>query len=179
MRFVIVTPPATEPVSVAEAKEHLRVTYADEDGLIATLIAAARLRVEQAAGLALITQTVAEALAWPLVGAHALAIAPVVGLVSASIRNGGTQQALSLDGFVLHPEGLRARVSWSGAAPPLGDSVRLEYQAGFGAAAAQTPATIRLAILESVAECFASREVNSEGSARISSLLETYLGRRL
>lgn len=53
----LVTPPAVEPVSLAEAKEWARVTGADDDDLVETLIAAARRHVEELTGRALITQT--------------------------------------------------------------------------------------------------------------------------
>jgi uncharacterized phiE125 gp8 family phage protein len=53
----IITPPAVEPVTVAECKLDARVDHPDEDALFATLIAAARQEVEQTARRALITRT--------------------------------------------------------------------------------------------------------------------------
>ena len=44
-----------QPVTVAEAKLFLRVEHEAEDGLIATLIEAARARVEGAVGLVLLS----------------------------------------------------------------------------------------------------------------------------
>ena len=57
MPSVLLTPPAVEPLTLAEAKSYLRVDTVDEDDTIAALIAAARLLVEAYARRALITQS--------------------------------------------------------------------------------------------------------------------------
>jgi Phage gp6-like head-tail connector protein len=57
MRLVQVTPPAIEPVTLAEAKQHARIEYPDDDALVAVLITAARRYCETAIRAAFITQT--------------------------------------------------------------------------------------------------------------------------
>lgn len=57
MGLVLVTAPAAEPVSLAEAKLHLRIDATDEDALITELIAAARKYCERFTRRAWITQT--------------------------------------------------------------------------------------------------------------------------
>lgn len=51
------TAPAAEPITLADAKLHLRVDGDDEDSLIESLVVAARRWIEQTHGLALVTQT--------------------------------------------------------------------------------------------------------------------------
>ena len=50
------TAPASEPVTLAEAKAHLSVTHTDHDAMIATLITAAREQAEHRAQRSLIDQ---------------------------------------------------------------------------------------------------------------------------
>jgi uncharacterized phiE125 gp8 family phage protein len=54
---VVTVAPASEPVSVAEAKAHCRVDDSSSDTLIGSLITAARSHVEQVTGLAIMAQT--------------------------------------------------------------------------------------------------------------------------
>jgi uncharacterized phiE125 gp8 family phage protein len=57
MRLTLITGPATEPVTLAEAKDHCRIAIADDDGLLAGYILAARNHLEQITGRAFLTQT--------------------------------------------------------------------------------------------------------------------------
>lgn len=57
MALVLVTAPAAEPVTLTEAKAHLRVDVSSDDTLITSLIVAAREHVESYTGRALISQT--------------------------------------------------------------------------------------------------------------------------
>jgi hypothetical protein len=56
--LTVTVQPATEPLSLAEAKQHLRVDITDDDALIQSFIVAARMRVESSAFVRLITQTI-------------------------------------------------------------------------------------------------------------------------
>ena len=49
----ITTPPTAEPLSLAEARAHMRIDHFDEDGVIAGLILAARQHIETICGMAL------------------------------------------------------------------------------------------------------------------------------
>ena len=56
MNLVITTPPAAEPLTLEEAKAHLRITHDADDDAINALISAAREMCESYTGLALITR---------------------------------------------------------------------------------------------------------------------------
>jgi uncharacterized phiE125 gp8 family phage protein len=57
MGLKLITPPASEPISLAEAKTHLRVIDSDQDSLISALIKAARMNCENWTGRAFVDQT--------------------------------------------------------------------------------------------------------------------------
>lgn len=53
----VITPPASEPITLEEAKAHLRVVYADDDAQIQLFITAARQMAEEYLQRALMPQT--------------------------------------------------------------------------------------------------------------------------
>lgn len=55
MPLVMTSPPAAEPVTVADAKAHMRIDTDAEDVLIGSLLLTSRLHIETALSLALIT----------------------------------------------------------------------------------------------------------------------------
>jgi peptide/nickel transport system permease protein len=91
------TAPASEPITLTEAKAHLRVDFDDDDTLITAMIAAARGYVEEHCNRALLTQTVTQVIAgqigWTvLLGLVSLVIAVVIGNllgILAAWRRGG------------------------------------------------------------------------------------------
>lgn len=93
MTLQLVTPPAVEPVALADAKAFARVATDHEDALIAQLVAAARQRVEAETGRALIARTYRETLdRWDLPGRRAaggmqfrLVMPPLVAVSSVTL----------------------------------------------------------------------------------------------
>ena len=56
MGLRLITPPASDPLTLAQAKAHLRVNFTDDDALITALVKAATLRCENWTGRALVDQ---------------------------------------------------------------------------------------------------------------------------
>jgi len=54
--LLVTTPPAAEPVSLAEAKQHCRIDSSDDDRLLAGYLTAARIKAEGYQSRALLTQ---------------------------------------------------------------------------------------------------------------------------
>ena len=81
MASILVRPPASEPVTLAEAKAHLRVTHGEEDALIGALITSARRVAEAKTGLCFIAQgwTVFRD-SWPEDGLITLPLSPVLAI---------------------------------------------------------------------------------------------------
>ena len=62
MAWKVTTAPASEPLTATEVKNYLKVDYATDDTLIASLIVAARNKVEEYTGRRLMIQTITEKL---------------------------------------------------------------------------------------------------------------------
>jgi uncharacterized phiE125 gp8 family phage protein len=111
----VVTPPASDPLTLAEAKAHLRVTHSSEDGLIAGYILAAREFVESSTHRRLITQTLDYTIddGWPCVIARGyyrsrieLPVQPVASVTSITYVDGsGNSQTLAANQYVVRTDG--------------------------------------------------------------------------
>lgn len=103
--------PAAEPLSLAEAKNFLRVDVDDDDDLIAALIASARLHVEAETRRALITQTwrlVRDE--WPADGRFAVLPAPLRSVSAARVYDAqNTAHAVDPQAFVVDTAGAPAK----------------------------------------------------------------------
>ena len=86
MASILLTAPAVEPLSLAEAKAFLRVESSDDYDVIAALIAGARIHVEAQTRGALITQSWRLVLdAWPEDGRIQVWPAPLQALTAARV----------------------------------------------------------------------------------------------
>jgi uncharacterized phiE125 gp8 family phage protein len=152
-------PPAEEPVSLAEARAHLKLDSSDDDALVDRLVAAARVRAEWHTGRAFITQgwtlhldclpRVIEIPLPPLIAVTSLTIFAQDDSAT-MIDTAAFRVEAAASRLVLRPEALRpAALRQPGAAA-------LAFTAGYGDAAA-VPAPIREAILELVADLYEHR----------------------
>jgi len=162
-----VTPPAGLPVSLAEAKQHLRVEHAVDDALINALIEAATSHLDGWAGIlgrCLINQVWAVQLPG-FAGQDYLRLPfPDVSAAAISYRDAaGASQALPSGETLLVNDSLGGAL-WlvADAAWPVTarrpDAVTVTFTAGYGADAAAVPAPIRTAILLIVGDLYKNRE---------------------
>lgn len=186
MRVAIVTPPAAEPVTLAEAKTHARIDIDDDDALVSSLITAAREKCEAEIGQAFINTTFDLFLDnWPhddlmrLKRELVLPRAPIVSVTSITYYD--TSNALqTLDTTAYDVSlGLPGRIwrafgqSWPILANKP-DAVVIRFVAGYGATGASVPASIRAAIMMHVAHVYENRgESESEFSAATLTLLRS------
>jgi uncharacterized phiE125 gp8 family phage protein len=144
---MLVTPPAIWPVTLADAKLHLRVEHDAEDALITSLIYAATHDAEGEMQRAIHPQTWRRRLdAWPDV--IRLWPARVTGITSvAYVDTDGVTVTLPSDRYQLSADDLGARLvpawgaSWPEARQQL-DTITVTYSCGTWPAAADVPASV-------------------------------------
>lgn len=164
LRPVRITPPATPPVALDEAKAHLRVEVADDDSLITALIAAATDHLDGYTGIlgrCIVNQQWRQDFAsWSPLRLPF----PNVSAVSVSYldADGATQTVDAADHRLIDavrgPE-VYFRPGWASPALESGTHgpVSVTFTAGYGAAA-DVPATLKAAILLHVGTLYEHRE---------------------
>jgi uncharacterized phiE125 gp8 family phage protein len=171
MPSILLTPPAVEPLSLDEAKDYLRVEHADDDALIAALIASARNHVEAQTRRALITQTWRHSCdAWPADGRIAVLPAPLQALAAARVYDDeGAAQTIDLGTFVVDAvaaPGVIAFPPWSVPAPGRKHAgIELDIVAGYGNAPSDVPGPLRLAMRLLLSHWYENRGIVAESSA--------------
>lgn len=185
MSLVLLAAPAVEPVTLAEAKAHLRIDGTAEDAFISSLIVTSRLHIEAALGLALITQSWAWTIdAWPKHASVELPMRPVQSIESVKIKAaGGAIMTLEDWRYVLDGSSALSRLLPTATRFPepgaIAQGIEIRFTAGFGAAASATPAAIRQALLLLIAHWFENREPMSTDTPKripdtVSELLAPY-----
>lgn len=157
-----ITAPVLEPVSLNEAKQHIRVTADDEDTLINQLIISARQRAEVYMKRAILTQTL-EIYSDAFESYIDLPFSPVQSVVSIKyIDTDGGEQTLDAAEYSLSNKRTPAVVveaygkTWPTTRDQL-DAVTVQYVAGW-LNPASVPGPIKSAILLMVGDMYRNRE---------------------
>lgn len=164
MAIKVITPLATEPVTLVEAKAHLRVVVTDDDTLITAQISAAREFAEHYTGRALAPQTLELALdTFPADGIE-LIRSPVTSITSIKYMDAdGVEQTLATADYSLNDYGVTASVEpaadteWP-ETQDVANAVKVRYVAGY----TEIPKTVKAAMLLLIGHLYENRQ---EGTA--------------
>ena len=192
MSTVLLSGPAVEPISLAEAKAHMRVDTPSEDTLIQSLVMASRLHIEAALDLALVTQSWrCHRDTWSRSHALALPMRPIQSISSVKIYAADDSHiTYGADDFILDGNANPARVVWRGHTTPpksgrIANGIEIDLVAGFGDAASDVPQSIRQALLLLIAHWYENREPVEIGATAtpippaVSELLSPYRRRQV
>lgn len=168
--LTVVTPPATEPITLAEMKLHSRIDNSDDDTLVEGLITAARMHLEQMSQTRFITQTLTLSCDdFPDNGILYLE-GPVQSVTSIEYYDlDGNIQTWSDEFYQVDTTANPARIMpmYNSFWPEYLDdynSVIVTYVAGFGNAAA-VPALMKQALKMLVGHWYSHRETTTETQA--------------
>jgi uncharacterized phiE125 gp8 family phage protein len=161
------TAAASTPVTLAEAKAHLRVDGSDEDDLITALVEAATSAVEEETGRALVTQTWDYAVAQPS-GKVYLPLHPVASVSTLTYYDtADSAQTLTVSDYYLFKGPDKAwlepkdNVDWP-EMKDRADALTVTFVAG--QAVADVPQALKQAVLLLVAHWFEHREAVGDTS---------------
>ena len=178
MALMIKTPPASEPVSLTEAKSFLRITDSDDDALITSLITAVRQKAESWTRRSFITQTwtlwldlVPEGFNVPI---PLSPLQSITHIKSYDLAN--TASTFDSTNYLVDTASTPGRIALNdGQAWPIAlrriNVLEVEFVAGFGDASS-VPESIKQGILQWIKLLFANKSKLYESDESTSGLLE-------
>lgn len=164
--LVLITPPAVEPVSLAEAKQHLRVDITDDDALITALITAAREYCEGFQNRAYITQVWQLWLdSWPDGSEIRIPKPPLQSVTSVKYYGAdNTEYTLPPADYFVDTKSEPGRIvlayerTWPSVTLRPANAVCIEFVAGYGDDAGKVPQKVRQAIYLLIGHWYENRE---------------------
>lgn len=168
----IITPPAVEPITLEEAKLHLRVDFDDDDALISRLIKTARESAESETSRTFVETTFELSLdAWPCLQRILDGFSPFIRILNPPLLavesitvldHAGITQTLdpSLYGVIdgtpgyIHPA---FRKTWP-SVPRHPGAIKVRYTAGYGTDPADVPDCVKTWMLLNLGSLYENRE---------------------
>ena len=178
MNIVITDPPESEPLTLEDAKAHLRVTHDGDDETISQLVAAARGICEGYTGLALITRGISLYMdAWE----KDIAPLPQPPLQSVSAIKvydaSGVPDIFPPTSYAVDAHSRPGRVKMT-CAPPLPgqkmSGIEIAYAAGFGDAPEDIPSALKEGMKKIIAYLYLNRGDAPESALRASGALPLF-----
>lgn len=165
MPEVLVTPPTDTPISLAEAKLHLRVTHDQEDSEIQSLIEDATRFCEDRIGQQFLTATWRYSLTAFPTGSIIVPRAPLISVTSiAYVDTNRASQTLATTEYQVDTDNRPGRIAeaplkfWPDTDPDTFNAVKVTYTAGYGATPADVPPAAKRAIKIMVSHWYHTRE---------------------
>ena len=160
--YIVTVAPATTPVTLAEAKAHLKVSVSTDDTLITSLIKAATDYAEKYTGRDLITRTY-QTYRDDFCDSMELRRAPVAAVSAVEYLVDGVLTAVASTVWQLNYSNdfrilsLKADQQWPTNPDAQEQAVRITFTAGYGAATTDIPEEFRQGILQHVLALYENR----------------------
>lgn len=170
MSLLMTSPPAAEPVALADVKAHLRIDGSDEDILLASLLLTSRLHIETALSLAFITQSWTLRLdCWPRSRSLELPLTPLRAVDEIRVTDAsGAANVVPAASYLVDLAARPARLVWNNVVPPAPQvpqgGIEIDLSAGFGADGESVPAPLKHAILMLAAHWYEHRDPSEIGT---------------
>jgi uncharacterized phiE125 gp8 family phage protein len=163
MPAALITGPALEPVSVAEAKAHLRIDGEDDDAYLTAAIVSARVYVESLARRMLIEQGWRVYFdSWPRKRIVTISVAPLIAVDAVTVYDtDGEPVVVDPDDYevdtIACPGRLLLLTPVPAAVGRAVNGIEIDVTAGYGASSVDVPSPLRQAIMMLVAHWYEHR----------------------